>query len=108
MTTLQNPNTTAPTGAGNTVDARRDSAGSQHPTPRGLLALLLAGALLQRRGHKISVAPGERYPMAVRRIVQGMPPAQRQALRSEVAFLMETDLRYSPFASLSKYQQPPD
>jgi hypothetical protein len=46
--------------------------------------------------------------MAVRRIVQAMPPAQRQTLRSEVEFLLTTDLRFGPFTSLSRYQQPPD
>jgi hypothetical protein len=106
MTTLQNPNTTAPTGAGNTTDASPDRGGSQQRTPRAILALLLAGALLQKRGYRIAVESGEAYPMAVRRMVQSMPPEQREKLRGEVTFLLDTDLRYGPFAALSKYQQP--
>ena len=48
--------------------------------------------------------PGERYPSAVGRYVAAMLPEQRQILRGEVEFLLTTDLRYGPFASLSKYQ----
>ena len=101
MAALQTPNTVAATAAVEATCASPDRGGSQ---PRGLLALLLAGALLQRRGHKIAAGPGERYPSAVGRFVAAMPPEQRQTLRGEVAFLLTTDLRYGPFAALAKYQ----
>lgn len=104
MTVLQNPNTVAATAAVHDTHASRDSGGSARAAPRGLLALLIAGSLLQRRGHRIAVEPGERYPSAVRRFVGALPPEQRQTLRGEVRFLLTTDLRYGPFSALAKYQ----
>lgn len=73
--------------------------------PKGLLALLLAGGLLQRQGHRIELLPGENYPQAVRRVLRALPGEQREALRQAVAFLLTTDLRFGPFSALAKHQR---
>ncbi|OIQ87715.1 hypothetical protein GALL_304280 [mine drainage metagenome] len=73
--------------------------------PRALLALLITGRLLQWRGTRVHCESGEHYPEAVLRKVRALPPEERNALRETVRFLLSTDLRYSPFESLSHYQQ---
>lgn len=92
----------APIGAANADAVSRESGGS---LPRGrLLAVLLAGALLQRRGVKIRRGEGETYPRAVLRVLEGLEEDVLAALRIEVGFLVGTDLRYGPFSSLAKHQ----
>lgn len=76
-------------------------------TPRGLLALLLSGRILQWRGVTIRCEPGERYPEAVLRVVRALPPEERDALRETVRFLLTTDLRHGPFDSLARRQSRP-
>lgn len=75
--------------------------------PRGLLALLVSGRILQWRGVTIRCEPGERYPEAVLRVVRALPPEERDALRETVRFLLTTDLRRGPFDSLARHQSRP-
>ena len=87
--------------------ALKDCTGAVAPPgdkiPKGLLALLVAGALLQRQGRQIQLQPTERYPHAVLRVIRAMPEAARKDLRSAVTFLLGTDLRWGPFSNLAKY-----
>lgn len=78
------------------------------PPPRGLLAVLLAGRILQWQGCRIVCDGGESYPCAVLRVIGELPAHQRDALRETVRFLLTTDLGYGPFEAFARYQIRPE
>ena len=82
------PNPVAPIGAKRSAPPSPDRGGSAARLPRrAAYRLTLAGLLLQKRGTRITVHPGERYPTAVLRVIHGLPEQARASLRGEVDFL---------------------
>ncbi len=56
-------------------------------SPRAAFRLCLAGRILRLQGHRIDCAHGERYPLAVLRVVLALPDDARTVLQAEVDFL---------------------
>lgn len=65
----------------------RAAAEIQSMNPRAAFRLVLAGRILRLRGHAITCAPGEPYPLAVLRVLLSLPDGVREVLRVEVDFL---------------------
>lgn len=73
--------------AGSAQHPRRAAAEIQAMNPRAAFRLVLAGRILRLRGHAITCAPGEPYPLAVLRVLLSLPDDVREVLRVEVDFL---------------------
>jgi hypothetical protein len=102
------PTPVAPTGAEQSALTSPDRGGfAARLPPRAAYRLVLAGRLLQKSRTRIAVQPGERYPMAVLRVIQGLPDHARATLRSAVDFLESLGPECAPSATLRQRWSPP-
>lgn len=101
------PTPIAPIGAEQSALPSPDRGGfAARLPPRAAYRLVLAGRLLQKSRTRIAVQPGERYPMAVLRVIQGLPDHARATLRSAVDFLESLGPECAPSATLRQRWSP--
>lgn len=102
------PNPVAPIGAEQSALTSPDRGGfAARLRPRAAYRLVLAGRLLQKSRTRIAVQPGERYPMAVLRVIHGLPDDARVRLRSAVDFLESLGPECAPSDTIRRRWSPP-
>lgn len=102
------PNPVAPIGAEQSAPSSPDRGGSAaRLSRRAAYRLVLAGRLLQKSRTRIAVQPGERYPVAVLRVIQGLPEHAHATLRSAVDFLESLGPEGAPSDTIRQRWSPP-